>query len=200
MCWFMLFIASILMDSPRIELFEHFLSDRECDYIIEKGRPQLMRSRVFTASGEVQDNRRTSEGMFFPQNSNDPILSGIEERIASLTRIPRSHGEGIQLLHYGVGAEYQPHYDYFDCSTGGCDRGGQRVATMILYLNDVEEGGETIFPRAKVSVKPVKGSAVLFYNCLPGGKEDPNTLHGGAPVIKGEKWIATKWLRMGVFR
>jgi prolyl 4-hydroxylase len=69
-----------------------------------------------------------------------------------------------------------------------------------MYLHTTEEGGETIFPRANVSVKPIKGNAVLFYNCLPSGQEDTLSLHGGAPVKKGEKWIATKWLRSGVFR
>ena len=79
------------------------------------------------------------------------------------------------------------------------DVGGQRVATLIMYLNTVEEGGETVFPEANIKVQPIKGNAVLFYyNCTPEGKErkeDPLTLHSGYPVTKGDKWIITKWLR-----
>lgn len=196
----LLLLAVILCESPRIELHEQFLSDEECSYLIEKGRPHLQRSYVFSREAKnIVDNRRTSEGMFFAQNPTDPVLRGIEERIASLTQIPRENGEALQLLRYGVNAEYQPHYDYFNCVIGGCERGGQRVATVVMYLNEVEEGGETIFPRVNLTVKPHKGNALLFYNCGPDGREDPKTLHGGAPVIKGEKWISTKWLRAGVF-
>jgi prolyl 4-hydroxylase len=186
---------------PRIILLEDFLSSSECDYLIEGARPHLRRSRVLGHQGELLDDRRTSWGMFFPQLPSDPILSGIEVRIASFVNLPRENGEGIQVLWYREGGEYQPHYDYFDPKVpGGVDRGGQRVATVIMYLHDTEEGGETIFPKVNIKIKPVKGNAVLFYNCAPDGREDPLTLHGGAPVKKGEKWIATKWIRSGVFR
>jgi prolyl 4-hydroxylase len=70
------------------------------------------------------------------------------------------------------------------------------MATLIMYLNSTEKGGETIFPDANVAITPKKGNAVLFYNCLPCGKEDPLTLHGGSPVVQGEKWIATKWIHL----
>lgn len=118
--------------------------------------------------------------------------------------LPEENGEGIQVLSYNIGQEYRPHWDYFDNTTEGgalCyNRGGQRIATLIMYLANTEEGGETIFPKANIQVNPIKGNAVLFYNCTPDGKEDPLTLHGGTPVIKGEKWIATKWIRKGEFR
>lgn len=194
-----------LSSSPRIYMIENFLSDYECDHLIENARPHLKRSTVVSSKdngGEVHD-ARTSMGMFY-QRSADPIIASIEQRIAELTMIPVEYGEGIQVLSYGIGAEYRPHFDYFDPKLPGSAacliRGGQRVATLIMYLANTEEGGETIFPVAKVNVKPVKGNAVLFYNCTYDGKEDPLSLHGGAPVIKGEKWIATKWLRQSEFR
>ena len=142
--------------------------------------------------------------MFFPQFPQDPVLRRVEQRIADLTGIPVPHGEAMQVLWYQVGAEYAPHYDYFSPSTPGgvaaLSRGGQRLATFIMYLNTPEAGGETIFPKANLSVTPKKGAALLFYNCLPSGETDPLTLHGGAPVKKGEKWIATKWLHGMPFR
>ncbi|MGC1878663.1 MAG: 2OG-Fe(II) oxygenase [Rhabdochlamydiaceae bacterium] len=192
--------------SPRIFLIENFLTSFECDHIIAKARPELKRSTVVSAvnnDGEISDVR-TSKGMFFSRNSQDIILKSIERRIAELTMLPVENGEGIQVLSYGKGEEYKPHWDYFDSSTEGgafCyNRGGQRIATLIMYLENTEEGGETVFPKANIKVRPIKGNAVLFYSCTPDGKEDPLTLHGGAPVIKGEKWIATKWLRKGEFR
>lgn len=209
---FLLLLSSInscemktVSESPRIYYFRDFLTDEECDYIINLASPELERSRVLASNKEgAIDDRRTSKGMFFPTHSQDPIVRSIEKKISKITEIPMKNGEGLQVLHYGVGDEFQPHHDYFDPSMpGGSEslaRGGQRVATFILYLNTPEQGGETVFPEAKVKVFPKKGNAVLFYNVNPDGVEDPLSFHGGAPVIKGEKWIATKWMREKPFR
>lgn len=196
----------VLSWTPRIFLVENFLTSVECDYLIQKARPELKRSTVVSpvnTSGEIHEHR-TSKGMFFVRDGKDALITNIERRIAELTQIPEENGEGIQVLAYGHGEEYRPHWDYFDNSNEGgafCyNRGGQRIATMIMYLENTEEGGETVFPQVNIKVKPMKGNAVLFFNCTPDGKEDPLTLHGGSPVIKGEKWIATKWIRKGEFK
>ena len=202
------FSMRTLKSMPRIFHIPQFLSHEECDRMIQMARPQLKPSTVVDdehgSKNGVLDSRRSSQGMFFQQNPKDSSLRNIEERIAALTGLPIQNGEAIQVLWYPVGAEYQPHYDYFNPSTPGgaanLSRGGQRVATLIMYLNTPEKGGETIFPLVGVSVIPKKGDALLFYSCTPSGEIDPYTLHGGAPVKGGEKWIATKWIRMGVFR
>lgn len=202
--------VTVLSETPRIFLIEHFLTDSECDYLISRARPLLKRSTV--VGDTVQENgdvgalndARTSQGMFLEQFSKNPLLRGIEKKISKLTGLPESHGEGMQILFYGLGGEYRPHYDYFDPSTPGgaaCyNRGGQRIATLVMYLADTEEGGETIFPYANVQTKPIKGNAVLLYNCTPDGEEDTLSLHGSSPVTVGEKWVAVKWIRQGVFR
>jgi prolyl 4-hydroxylase len=199
---------SVLSEEPRIFLIENFLTYEECDHLIEKARPALKRSTVLSDHLENGDvNRlhaaRTSKGMFFEKPSTDPVLRRVEKRIAALTGLPEANGEAMQILSYGLNAEYRPHYDYFDPSTPGgavCyNRGGQRLATLVMYLADTEEGGETIFPYADVFAKPIKGNAVLLYNCTPDGAEDPLSLHGSAPVIRGEKWVAVKWLRQNKF-
>jgi prolyl 4-hydroxylase len=195
-----------LSETPRIFLIEKFLTTEECDQIIERAKPHLAPSA--TVSGDsaelIVHQGRTSRGMFFPTSSSDPLISSIEKRIALLTSIPEENGEGLQVLCYGPGQEYQPHHDYFDPhSPGECaflKQGGQRIVTFLIYLNSPEEGGETAFPLAHLEILPVKGNAVFFYNCTPDQLEDPLTLHAGAPVIKGEKWIATKWLRQRPFR
>jgi prolyl 4-hydroxylase len=138
--------------------------------------------------------------MFFSRGENETVKR-IEERIAFILGIPVERGEGLQVLQYKEGAEYRPHYDYFDPSMRGTqkllERGGQRIGTVIIYLVEPELGGETIFPEAGVSIKPIRGSAVIFFYPVP--HPSTKTLHGGSPVIKGEKWIATKWIREGNF-
>jgi len=189
-----------LCTSPRIYWISDLLTSAQCDSIVRQAAPHLKRSTVLgnTQGGDV-DPRRSSYGMFFPSRPTDPTLQFLEQKAAELTALPIANGEGLQVLRYGIGGEYQPHYDYFLPSQAGgsasLSRGGQRVATLIVYLNEPEAGGETIFPIAKIFVTPKKGSAVLFYNVTPEGREDPKSFHGGAPVVKGEKWIVTKWVR-----
>ena len=195
-----------LSGAPRIVVVHNFLSEEECEHLIDLARPSLQPSAVVDESGqgfEAVDPRRSSQGMFLMHHTQDPVVSTIEQRLATFTGIPRENGEHIQILRYERGGEYQPHYDTFNPETAGgafhLQRGGQRIASMIMYLNTPLQGGETIFPLAELYVTPEKGKAVLFYNCLPSGQVDPLSFHGGAPVLAGEKWIATRWFRMGRF-
>jgi len=198
-------MVEVLSRSPLIILYHDFLSEKECNWLIREARPHLARSTVVgdTPSGSKVDRSRTSEGMFFFSTKKGSVLDGIEKRIAAVTMLPRENGENIQVLHYSPGEEYLPHYDYFNPHSSAekrhLDRGGQRLASFLMYLHTTEEGGETIFPRLDIKVKPVRGDALLFYNCDAKGVVDTRTLHGGAPVIRGEKWIATRWIRQGKF-
>jgi len=187
-----------VMDQPRVVVLGGLLSDDECDGLMEAARPRMSRSlTVATATGghEVNDDR-TSEGMFFARAENE-LVARIEARIARLVRWPAENGEGIQVLHYRPGAEYKPHYDYFDPGASGTPsilrRGGQRVGTVVMYLGEPEKGGGTSFPDVNFQVAPKRGNAVFFSYAR--AHPSSRTLHGGAPVLAGEKWIATKWLR-----
>jgi prolyl 4-hydroxylase len=115
--------------------------------------------------------------------------------------LPVENGEGLQILHYHTGGQYTPHYDYFAPSDPGSAthiaNGGQRVSSLVMYLNDVEDGGATVFPELRLTVGPKKGSGVYFEYCNSRNELDPLSLHGGTPVLKGEKWVATKWMRQG---
>jgi len=196
------FDIEILNWNPRIILLRNFLNNKECAHLISQAIPKLERSETVdqeSGGGKIIDER-TSQGMFFDARGCDSIISRIEEKISHLTMMPVKYGETIQVLCYGPGQEFKPHHDYFDSdSIGGKEalsNGGQRMATFIMYLNSVEEGGETIFPEIDLKITPKKGNAVLFYNCHPDGKVDPLTCHGGAPVVQGTKWIATKWIHL----
>lgn len=187
---------------PRVVVLGGLLDAQECDDLVELARSRLARSETITpATGGSEINAaRTSEGMFFARGEN-ALIGAIEARIAELLRWPVERGEGIQVLRYAPGAEYKPHYDYFDPAQPGTPgilrRGGQRVGSLVMYLNNPVRGGGTSFPDVGLEVAPARGNAVFFSYERP----DPDTLslHGGAPVVEGEKWVATKWLREGRF-
>ncbi|KAI3922543.1 hypothetical protein MKX01_006232 [Papaver californicum] len=194
-------------------------SSKECDYLISLGAPRMKKSTVIDVKtgGSTDSKVRTSSGMFLKRGV-DEVVRDIEKRIADFTHIPVEHGEGLQILHYEVGQKYEPHYDYFDDKFNMEKHGGQRLATLLMYLSDVVEGGETVFPRAKgnvsyppwkdesvecgkkgLAVKPKKGDALLFWSLKPDATRDLSSLHGGCPVIKGNKWSSTKWMHVGEY-
>lgn len=195
----------MVCDSPRVLHVMDVLSAKECDAIVEAARPSLTPSTVVSnnvANAAVSKDVRSSFGTYFPRGSN-PVVKVIEERIADLFGFETSHAEPIQILNYAPNAEYKPHHDYFDENTEEgrrlVARSGNRVATLIMYLNEVELGGATIFPELNLQVLPRKGSLLYFDYYLPdgegGGSYDSFSLHGGQPVLAGEKWIATQWVR-----
>ncbi|KAG5030528.1 hypothetical protein JHK82_014135 [Glycine max] len=172
-------------------------SKEECEYLIELAKPQMVKSSVVDSkTGKSTESRvRTSSGMFL-KRGKDKIVQNIEKRIADFTFIPEENGEGLQILHYEVGQKYEPHYDYF-LDEFNTKNGGQRIATVLMYLSDVEEGGETVFPAANanfssvpwwndlsqcarkgLSVKPKMGDALLFWSMRPDATLDPSSLHG----------------------
>ncbi|WP_236574250.1 2OG-Fe(II) oxygenase [Hydrogenophaga sp. PBL-H3] len=193
-------IASL--NQPRVVVLGNLLSAEECDALIESARPQLARSLTVATKtgGEELNPDRTSSGTFFARGQT-PEVARIEARIARLLNWPIENGEGLQVLHYRPGAEYKPHYDYFDPDEPGTatilQRGGQRLATLVMYLSEPARGGGTTFPDAGLEVAPVRGNAVFFSYDRP--HPSTRSLHGGAPVIEGDKWVATKWLRAREF-
>lgn len=205
---------------PRAFVYRGFLTEEECNHLISLAKKELKRSAVAdNLSGESKLSEvRTSSGMFIPK-AKDAIVNGIEEKIATWTFLPKENGEDIQVLRYESGQKYDAHYDYF-VDPVNIARGGHRIATVLMYLTDVEKGGETVFPNAEeaprrrsmiadeelsecakkgIAVKPRKGDALLFFSLHPNAIPDPLSLHGGCPVIEGEKWSATKWIHVDDF-
>ena len=188
------------LTAPRIVLFGNLLSAEECEEMIALSRGKLERSSVVNNETGAYDvhPHRTSYGTYFNRGENE-LIKRIEARIADLVQFPEVNGEPIQILHYEPGGEYKPHFDYFDPKQPGNEQvltqGGQRIATLVMYLNDVEAGGSTVFPEVGIDVLPRRGNAVYFAYCSETGALDSRSLHGGSPVSAGEKWIATKWFR-----
>ncbi len=191
--------VAMRITAPDVVLLDHFMTDAECDELCESSKGTLTKSLVVDdATGDNVDHaQRISQGTYFTLGQNN-VVKRIEQRISEVTNTPVVNGEGLQILNYVGGGEYRPHFDYFPDNDGGRvhkARGGQRIITVIMYLNNVNAGGATILPEINLSIYPKKGSALYFSYFNSAGQVDPITLHGGAPVIEGEKWIATKWIR-----
>lgn len=180
-------------EEPLVVVLGNVLSDEECDELIELSRDRLQRSKI--GEDRSVNQIRTSSGVFCEDSET---VAKIEKRIAHIMNIPIEHGDGLQVLLYTPGQEYKPHYDYFAETSRAS--GNNRISTLVIYLNDVEEGGETTFPKLNLSVFPNKGMAVYFEYFYSNHELNELTLHAGAPVSKGEKWVATMWMRRQTFR
>ena len=177
------------LEEPLIVILGNVLSDEECDELIRLSKDRIHRSKISNAR---IDNIRTSSSTFL-EDSENVIVSRIEKRISQIMNIPTEHGEGLQILNYQIGQEYKAHFDFFTSTNKVIDN--PRISTMVMYLSDVEHGGETYFPKLNFSVSPQKGMAVYFEYFYNDQDLNEQTLHGGAPVIVGDKWAATQWMR-----
>ena len=196
--------VSMRLSKPVVAVLDDLFSMDECDELIRLSRIKLQRSTIVdpVTGRETVIDARSSYGTFFHAGETE-FIAKLETRIATVMNWPAENGEGLQILNYQVGAEYKPHFDYFPPGDPGSAvhlaKGGQRVSTLVIYLNDVEGAGETMFPEIGLSVSPKKGSAVYFEYCNNLGQTDPLSLHCGVAVAAGEKWIATKWMRQGSY-
>ncbi|MGM7722986.1 2OG-Fe(II) oxygenase [Metabacillus sp. Hm71] len=177
------------VEEPLIVILGNVLSDDECDELIKLSKDNLQRSKI--GSSRKVNDLRTSSSTFL-QEENDIVLR-VEKRISAIMNIPVEHGEGLQVLHYQKGQEYKAHFDYFSSANHVVNN--PRISTLVMYLNDVEHGGETFFPKLNFSISPQKGMAVYFEYFYNDPALNELTLHGGAPVIIGDKWAATQWMR-----
>jgi len=178
------------LEVPLIVILGNVLSNEECDELIKLSKDKMQRSKI-GKTREI-DDLRTSSSMFLQESKNETVAR-VEKRISTIMNIPIEHGEGIQILKYTPGQEYKAHYDFFSSTSKVANN--NRISTLIMYLNDVEQGGETFFPKLNLSVTPQKGMAVYFEYFYSDEDVNELTLHGGAPVIAGEKWVATQWMR-----
>ncbi|KAI3798818.1 hypothetical protein L1987_34097 [Smallanthus sonchifolius] len=211
--------VEVISWEPRAVIYHNFLSKEECEHIIDIAKPHMKKSTIIHyEKGEIEDTIFRTCYITFLDRGQDETVRAIEKRIADFTFLPVEYGEELQVLHYEVGQKYHTHYDFYtdDYNT---KNEGQRMATVVMYLSDVDEGGETVFPsamgnisalpcwneqsrhgRGGLSVKPKMGDALLFWSIKPDATLDYSTRHGGCPVIKGSKWSATKWIRVKEYK
>lgn len=203
---------------PLVFSVDGFLADEECDWIRQTAEPHMAQSGVSLMDrdkGKPATEWRTSETTFL--NENTAEINEIDRRTSLLVRIPQNHQEPPQVLRYVLNARYDQHTDYFNPALYANDKRTMRMiangrknrmATVLWYLSDVAEGGETTFPQIDngppvsnqqycnvgLQVKPEKGKVIIFYSLLADGQFDPLSLHGACPVKEGTKWAANKWV------
>lgn len=189
---------------PRIAMVKRFISPAACDWFIERARPHLVRQQTFEAESgaPAEDGARTNTGAEFLPERADTLLSFVRARLSALAYIAgvaEPSLETSQVLHYEVGEQFAPHYDFLNVRHAGHARQvaehGQRVLTILVYLNDDYEGGETYFPKLQRGFKGRAGDALVFSNVTPDGAPDPLTLHMGSSPTRGEKWLFSQWIR-----
>ncbi len=188
------------LEKPVLALLDGVLSADECARLIELSRARLQPSTVvdpITGENRIAEHR-DSEGMFFGVEET-PFIASLDKRISELMNCPVENGEGLQVLRYGPGAKNMPHFDFLvpsnPANRQSIARSGQRISSLVIYLNDVVSGGETVFPEVGLSVLPKKGNAVYFEYANSLRQVDEKSVHAGAHVHAGEKWIVTKWMR-----
>jgi prolyl 4-hydroxylase len=193
----------MLSEAPRIAAIGGFIPAPVCDWLILVSEPHLKRAEIFDTEklGLREDRSRTNSAASLDIAQADVVLGFVRARIASLAEVPLEGLEVCQVLHYDVGEQFAPHYDFLDVSVPGHARDveirGQRALTLLVYLNEDYEGGETAFPLLGKSFKGRKGDALVFWNVLPDGAPDRRTLHAGTSPTKGAKWLLSQWIRVG---
>lgn len=192
-------------EAPRAALFDGLLSQSECQDLISFAFDRGLKQSgvVDDLTGDnIEHQARTSTSVSLKRGET-PLIAALEERLSLLTGWPADQAEGLQVLRYQPGQQYKPHFDAFRADQAGgrrhLERGGQRVATTVIYLSTPEGGGETAFPTSNLKFKPRAGGAVFFHDLDPLGRIEPSSLHAGNPVTQGEKIVATYWQRESVF-
>ncbi|XP_043332555.1 prolyl 4-hydroxylase subunit alpha-1 isoform X3 [Cervus elaphus] len=185
-------------DKPRIIRFHDIISDAEIEIVKDLAKPRLSRATVHDPeTGKLTTAQyRVSKSAWLSGYEN-PVVSRINMRIQDLTGLDVSTAEELQVANYGVGGQYEPHFDFArkDEPDAFKELGtGNRIATWLFYMSDVLAGGATVFPEVGASVWPKKGTAVFWYNLFASGEGDYSTRHAACPVLVGNKWVSNKWL------
>jgi len=187
-------------DIPSYDIIEipDFLTSEECDKIIELSNGNLFTSKIYSDKEDLLlTDSRKSEQCWLKDDIS--LIKKVSDKVKMYTN---EHGyqEELQVVKYPIGGYFKPHYDACEGDNLYCTRmngeNGQRLFTVLFYLNDDFDGGETVFPLINKIVKPKKGKAVIFKNVDKNGFIIKQALHGGEPIKTGEKWIANKWIHI----
>lgn len=185
--------------APRIFTVSKFLPQAVCNWFMQDARGRLAPAMVrdLETGEKILHSSRTATFALTGGLAPDLIAQLVNLRIAGATQTHVGQQEQTSFIHYGIGEEYQPHYDFEDEVTAAdqIKRIGQRIATVLVYLNEGYEGGETHFPRLNMAFKGKPGDALIFWNVSAKGVPERNSLHAGLPVTSGEKWLLSKWVR-----
>ncbi|XP_071768574.1 prolyl 4-hydroxylase subunit alpha-1-like [Centroberyx gerrardi] len=185
-------------DRPRILRYHNIVSDKEIEKVKELAKPRLRRATISNPVTGVLETAhyRISKSAWLAAYEH-PVVDKINQRIEDITGLDVTTAEELQVANYGVGGQYEPHFDFGrkDEPDAFKELGtGNRIATWLLYMSDVASGGATVFTDVGAAVWPKKGTAVFWYNLFPSGEGDYRTRHAACPVLVGNKWVSNKWI------
>uniref|UniRef100_A0A8D0D159 Prolyl 4-hydroxylase subunit alpha-1 n=1 Tax=Sander lucioperca TaxID=283035 RepID=A0A8D0D159_SANLU len=185
-------------DRPRILRYHDIVSDAEIERVKELAKPRLRRATISNPVTGVLEpaHYRISKSAWLGAFEH-PVVDRINQRIEDVTGLDVTTAEELQVANYGVGGQYEPHFDFRrkDEPDAFEELGtGNRIATWLLYMSDVPAGGATVFTDVGAAVWPKKGTAVFWYNLFPSGEGDDRTRHAACPVLVGNKWVSNKWI------
>ena len=182
----------IVSADPHIEVVQGLFSAEECRYIQLLANPWMEPAMIYAADGgHMRDPHRDSDNMVVAPMAEDLVIQAVNRCIAAASGTDYGWGEPLHVLRYRPGQQYRPHHDAH--AFGRPET--RRIATALLYLNDAYEGGETHFPEIGVTVRGAVGDLLIFHNLTADKLPDPRMTHAGLPVTRGEKWLATRWIR-----
>ncbi len=182
----------LLSADPHIEIVGALFTAAECRYLQLLANPWLEPAMIYAATGEgMRDPHRDSDNMVIAPMTEDLVVQSVNRTIAAASLTDVTWGEPLHILRYRPGQQYRPHHD----AHAFAPVEKRRIATALLYLNDDYEGGETHFPELDVTVRGQVGDLLIFHNLDADGMPDSRMIHAGLPIVAGEKWLATRWIR-----
>lgn len=194
-----------LHEKPTVWSLHQVLDVMECSHLAVLSMPYLQPSKVISSTGDAQKiSGRTSMGTNFPPYRSDFVVNNIVSKLCKIAGQTEDTAEYLALLKYGEGEEYRVHPDYFESSNPDLktllEQGGQRIKSIVCYLNTVEEGGATAFPDLGIVVTAKVGDGVFFENAIDEENVYPESRHAGLAIKQGTKWIITLWFRQNNHR
>ncbi|KAL4716402.1 hypothetical protein ACJJTC_006764 [Scirpophaga incertulas] len=196
-------IAPIKMEymyfQPDIVVFHQVMSDDEIKFIQESAKPRFKRAVVHDPrTGALTPAPYRISKSAWLRDDESPIVARVSRRVGHMTGLSLDTAEELQVVNYGIGGHYEPHFDFARRDENAFKKfHGNRIATILFYMSDVAQGGATVFTKLGLSLFPIKGAAAFWLNLHPSGEGDLATRHAACPVLRGSKWVSNKWLHQG---
>ncbi|XP_045534588.1 prolyl 4-hydroxylase subunit alpha-1 [Papilio machaon] len=187
---------------PDVFVFYNVISDEEIEHLKILSKQRLKRSEVAGysdfANETIAKYRSSKTAWLYDYDSS--VAARVSRRAADFTGFSTATAEPLQIVNYGLGGHFSPHFDFFlkdsEPELPKMKKYGNRIATTIFYMSDVTQGGATVFTELGLTVFPVKNAALYWLNLHPSGEGDITTRHAACPVLRGSKWISNKWFHL----